>query len=373
MQSYLHGLSSGPDWKTVCREAIAALGRIPADAGLGFAYFTDPLCEDLAAVLDYLQHHTPVKHWVGTSGHGIMGTGVEVYETPALSLLITDLAEDDYRLLPDLTTDARHFLADTRSWREQHLSSFSVVHGNPSNPKIPNLISQYAQSLDGGFLVGGLSSGASEIFPQLAGQVQGEGLSGVLLAADVPVATGLSQGCSLIGQRHEITAADGNIAKELDGRPALDVFKEDIGEVLARDLERAGAYIFAALPVPGSDTGDYLVRNLLGFDPESKALAIGNEMRAGTPIQFARRDADSARKDLKRMLCKLKKRLTAPPKGALYVSCLGRGQHLFGKHSEELQLISQELGDLPLTGFYANGEISHNRLYGYTGVLTVFQ
>ncbi|MET0919269.1 MAG: FIST C-terminal domain-containing protein, partial [Burkholderiales bacterium] len=76
--------------------------------------------------------------------------------------------------------------------------------------------------------------------------------------------------------------------------------------------------------------------------------------------------------DMVRMLESMKEGLFTRPRGAVYYSCLGRGQNLFGPNSEELTLIQQSLGDLPLVGFFCNGEISHNRLYGYTGVLTLF-
>ena len=90
-------------------------------------------------------------------------------------------------------------------------------------------------------------------------------------------------------------------------------------------------------------------------------------------IQFAKRDAQTARADLKRMLGEVSARLQGKPKGALYHSCLGRGRYLFGDgRSAEMQIVADCLGDVPVVGFYANGEISYNRLYGYTGVLTVF-
>jgi small ligand-binding sensory domain FIST len=87
---------------------------------------------------------------------------------------------------------------------------------------------------------------------------------------------------------------------------------------------------------------------------------------------FCRRDGDSAREDMLRMLRDLRKRARTPIKGGVYFSCLGRGRNQFGENSEELKLIRDELGEFPLVGFFANGEISHNRLYGYTGVLALF-
>ena len=195
----------------------------------------------------------------------------------------------------------------------------------------------------------------------------------MLLSSRIPVITGLTQGCTPLAARHTITRSEGNVLAEIDGRPALDVFKEDIGVALAEDLSRVAGYIFVGLPVPGSDTGDYLVRNLMGIDPNEKLLAIRDNLEDDAPIMFCRRDADTAREDMIRMLTDLRKRAKGRQiKGGVYYTCMGRGRHQFGEHSEELKLIQEQLGDFPLVGFFANGEISHNRLYGYTGVLTLF-
>jgi small ligand-binding sensory domain FIST len=197
-------------------------------------------------------------------------------------------------------------------------------------------------------------------------------LSGVLFSEDVIVATRLTQGCSPLGPQHRVTEARHNVLIRLDGRPALDVLREDAGRELAANLATAGGYLFAGLPVDGSDTGDYVVRNLVGLDPARKLVAIGQPVKPGTQVLFCRRDRGAASDDLARMLESVKTGLYRQPRGALYFSCLGRGASLFGESSEELRMIADGLGDVPLVGFFCNGEISHNRLYGYTGVLTLF-
>jgi small ligand-binding sensory domain FIST len=169
-----------------------------------------------------------------------------------------------------------------------------------------------------------------------------------------------------------ITACQQNVIMSLDGRPALEVFKEDVGETLSRDLNRVGGQIFAGLPIPGSDTGDYLVRNLVGIDPANQIIAIGELVQQGSSVVFCRRDTKTANEDMKRMLDSIRQGLFSRPRGGLYYSCLGRGASLFGPDSGELGMIRESLGDVPLVGFFCNGEISHNRLYGYTGVLTLF-
>ena len=112
--------------------------------------------------------------------------------------------------------------------------------------------------------------------------------------------------------------------------------------------------------------------NLTGIDLGRGCIQVGEPIETGRRVVFCRRDHDSARADLRRMLKDVKKRAGGRAKAALYFSCVARGRNLFGDKSEELKLIEAELGDLPLAGFFANGEISNDRLYGYTGVLALF-
>ena len=200
----------------------------------------------------------------------------------------------------------------------------------------------------------------------------GGGVSGALLADSVPVVSGLTQSCLLIGEPRTVTAAEENVIIELDGRPALEAFKDDIGELLARDLRQVGGSIFAALPVRGSDTGDYLVRNLVGLDEPNTLVAIGEHVEEGQVIQFCRRDPAAAAEDLTAMVTRLKERAGGTARGGVYFSCLARGPNMFGPDSRELEIIQDALGPVPLVGFFCNGEISHDRLYSYTGVLTLF-
>ena len=245
-----------------------------------------------------------------------------------------------------------------------------LVHGDPRNQELPAIIRALAAA-GPAFLVGGLSASRGETL-QILNKTSEGGLSGVLLSSALPVATGLTQGCAPIGPVRHITSAEQNVIEEIDDRPALEVFKQDIGELLARDLRRIGGYIFAGFPIAGSDTGDYLVRNVLSIDPERQWMAVAESVEPGDSILFCRRDHDAAEADMTRMLDGLKKRGGDQAKAGIYVSCLARGHNLFGSESEELKLIQEALGDIPLVGFFANGEISNDRLYSYTGVLTLF-
>jgi len=121
-----------------------------------------------------------------------------------------------------------------------------------------------------------------------------------------------------------------------------------------------------------ADTGDYLVRNLMAVDPGRGWLVLGAEIAPGDTILFCRRDPENARRDMIRMVNQLAGRLAGRPKAGVYVSCVARGASLFGDAGVETALIREGLGEFPLIGFFANGEISRDRLYGHTGVLTLF-
>ncbi|NBC47946.1 MAG: histidine kinase [Gammaproteobacteria bacterium] len=369
MHSFPFAHAADDDWHTVLESVIGGLGSV--SGRLGFLYVTDAANAHLDAILDALREATDVEHWVGAVGLGICATGVEYYERPAIAAMVTDLPEDAFRVFPPIVKDLEAFDNAQRSWLGSAQPYMGLVHADPANPLTESLIRQLAERTVTGFLVGGLASSHSNARVVADEPTQG-GLSGVMFTEAAGVQTALSQGCSPIGPHRRVTQCQRNVIVELDGRPALDVFKEDIGEVLARDISRVGGYIFAGLPIPGSDTGDYLVRNLIGVDIEKRLIGIGDLMEKGQELMFCRRDANTAREDLSRMLKHLKGRLSGPPRGGVYVSCLGRGANLFGDDSQELTQIRDELGDFPLVGFYANGEISQNRLYGYTGVLTLF-
>lgn len=371
MDRFLFGHGSGTDPEALVDHCLDQIGSIPAGSNFGFVYATDALTGVLASIVSRLKSSTGIEHWTGTVGLGVSTTGREYYDEPALAVMIASFPQSAFRTLAPQQSGVEEFVSAEADWLARDEFHFGIVHGDPNSPATPALIEELAGSIPSAFLVGGLTSSSTQNL-QVADEVSSGGISGVIFDSEVEVATGHTQGCTPIADTHVITNCERNILIELDGRPALDVLKEDVGEVIARDLTRVGGYIFAGLPIPGSDTGDYVVRNLVGIDPEQKLVVIGDMLTQDREIMFCRRDGNSAREDMRRMLADIGRRMGTAPRGAVYYSCLGRGRHQFGENSEELRLISDELGDFPLVGFFANGEIFHNRLYGYTGVLTVF-
>jgi small ligand-binding sensory domain FIST len=343
-QAFAYGHVAAPTWRecvSACAERLGRPGR-----GLGFVYFTDAFVDSTPGILQELQERTGVQDWVGSVGVGILATGAEYQEEPAMAAMVADI-------------ESFKVFSGRAPLKGGH---FAVVHADPAAPDVAGLIADMSAKVASGFLVGGLSSSRSRTV-QIANAVLSGGLSGAAFAPETAVATRLTQGCVPYPGRFRVTECADNIIGTLDGRPALDVMREVIGN------ERQ---VLVGLPVAGSDTGDYTARNLVGIDPRNKLIAIGDLVEPGAELVFCRRDRDAARADLSRIADELKS-ATPEPRGALYFSCLARGEHMFGSRGAELEVIRRALGEVPLVGFFCNGEISRDRLYGYTGVLTLFQ
>ncbi|MSQ18690.1 MAG: histidine kinase [Betaproteobacteria bacterium] len=366
--TFRYGHAVNLDWAAAVDALVVQLGRDHAGEGLGFVYIADQLGTHADDILRRLRAATGVQEWVGTVGIGIIATGIEYMDEPAIAAMITDWPRSEFSVF---SGRARAPVLGDFTPSGADAAHFAIIHADPNTADMPELIEDMSRKTASGFVVGGLSSSRAASF-QIANEVLRGGLSGVLLSSAIAIHTRHTQGCSPLPGRHVITEVNGNVIATIDGRPALDVFREVVGPELARDLRRAAFTVLAGLPVAASDTGDYLVRNVVGIDPKNKLLAIGAEVEAGQPLLFCTRGGDSARLDLERMLGDLSDALPGPAKGGVYIACVGRGEHMFGKRSAELGLIRQCLGDVPIVGFFANGEISHDRLYGYTGVLTLF-
>jgi small ligand-binding sensory domain FIST len=373
--AFRHAHAGARRWQDAARACVEAISPVPRGASLGFLYFSDHYAAHAGELLDYMKEETGVDDWVGTVGMGVIATGTEYLDEPALAVMLGAFPPESYQVFSGRQRPPRH---GARTASGAVAGNFAVVHGDPHTADIPELIDDMSRKVGSGFLVGGLSSSRTRTV-QIANEVLQGGLSGVVFSSEVAVATRLTQGCTPLRHPaahgplyHRVTACERNIIAGLDHKPALDVFRGDVGEELARDLNRAARLILVGLPVPGSDTGDYMARNVIAIDPKNKLIAIGAPVEQGMTIMFCRRDGHAAREDMLRMLRSVRGEVRGAPKGGLYYSCLGRGAQMFGEKSAELHLIRRELGDFPMVGFFCNGEISHDRLYGYTGVLTLF-
>lgn len=370
MDKFLLGHSANKSHTELVADCLEQLGDIPPETTLGLVYVSDYLNEKMGPIIQALQLNTGIQHWVGTVGMGIIATNHEYYDQPALAIMLCDINEADFRILPNIA-DSQVYSAELDHWCRQHAFHVGLIHGGPENPNFKANVDDFAAQIPEAFLVGGISSSRGMHY-HVADSIQHEGISGILFSDQVKLISHLSQGCSPIGPRHLITDAEENVALTLDHRPALDVLQEDTGDLIARDWERASGFIFTGLMNKNSDAGDYTIRQLIGVDEHAKVFIITDNLEDHQELVFCRCDGMSAQDDLQRMLMQIKSRLTTPPRGGIYISCLGRGRVQFGSNSEEIRLVHSILGDFPLVGFFANGEIHKNQLYGFTGVLTLF-
>ncbi|MBL4762435.1 MAG: FIST C-terminal domain-containing protein [Gammaproteobacteria bacterium] len=353
----------------VISDAVEQLKAAPDEANFGFLYVTDALSDDFPELLQQCKKATGIEHWVGTMGIGIVATNQEMYDLPAASIMLAHFNSDDFTMLPLISE--QQDIGSKISWPRPFATNFGLLHCDPGNPNTQNLIEDIQHHIANGFIVGGLTSSRDKHF-QISDNVISGGVSGVLFSENVAVLTNLSQGCRPVGDKYSITKAQENAILQLDNKPALEILMQDMHISDIEELKTKGNSIFVGLCIPGSDKSDYTVRNLIGIDTQQQIFAVNDYLTEGNEIIFCERNEQTAIDDMQQMLSNLAGRLTQKIKGGIYISCLGRGRQQFGKNSEEIKMIHQTLGDFPLTGFFANGEIHHNQLYGYTGVLTLF-
>jgi small ligand-binding sensory domain FIST len=369
MKQFMSIRSQHEDVSAVVDDTLRKLANIPPGANFGFLYVTDAMADEFGSLLRQCKSLTGIRHWTGTVGLGIISDDLELYEQPAASIMLARFPEESFAMLP-LISEPRE-LDLLPSALQTFSTSFGLIHGDPLNPETQQLITGLQQRLENGFLVGGLSSSRDAHF-QVADDLLNGGISGVVFSEEVGVLTNLTQGCSPVGAKHHITKSQENVAFTLDDNPALEVMMQDLGIEAFDALQQQAGNIFAGLCIAGSDKSDYRVRNLVGVDMDNKLFAINDYLTEGEELLFCTRSEESAEQDMRRMLEKLGSRLEGTPRGGVYVSCLGRGREQFPGESREVRMIHEALGDFPLTGFFANGEIHHDTLYGYTGVLTLF-
>jgi small ligand-binding sensory domain FIST len=230
----------------------------------------------------------------------------------------------------------------------------------------------------GGIASGGLRFGQSRLF--LDGRVLSRGAVGVSLP-DAEIHSLVAQGCRPVGDPFTTTRADGNVIFELGGRSPLDRLRELAAALPARDREllAQGVHLGMVINEYQADRGqgDFLIRSVVGTDPQSGAIAVGDEVTAGQTVQFHVRDAQSADEDLRRLLEREAAALgDRRPAGALLFTCNGRGSRLFPGPDHDAGLLAEVLGDVPAAGFFCAGELGpvggQNFLHAFTASIAVF-
>lgn len=384
MTAFLVGHATHPDWRGALALAAAQLDAQQAARGdaataptLGLVYLTDHYAAHAAPLLAELRQRWPGVAWAGAAGVGVAAAGAEYIDEPALAVMLA-------------AVPARDFEVFSGAHKLQRITPYSaLVHADPSEADLGELIAEFSGRLESGYLFGGLvASRGAQV--HLANGVWQGGLSGVAFSQAVPLLSRVTQGCQPLGPTRRVTACERHIALELDGRPALDCLLADLGVADGADPRQALPRLRATLagitdaqdsPVarPGQFGADTRVRHLIGLDPARRGVAVAEVLEPGLQLAFCQRDVQAARRDLVRICAEIRDEVEstgAAIQGAVYVSCSGRGGPHFGGPSAELKIVQHALGggsdEVPLVGFFAAGEVAHRHVYGYTGVLTVF-
>lgn len=404
--SSIHGAA---DWREAAKKVLDDLTDIQTEGGaftLGFLYITDHLASDVGNILGLFQSVLKIENWVGCVGIGVTGSDKTRIDQPAIAAMIGRLDPDDYHLInPKNKTDNT-----LKAWLAANDPMLVLTHEHPEEE--PHIIKdlQNLEQATSGFLVGGVSLCRPQFFPKAAsgdttpdifnnGVNMVGGHACVAFTDRIPVAVSISQGCTPIGEQHTITKTHDRTMLQLDGLEAQTIFENDlrtmaiekIGQDPHQIMVEGGQMpeefrkvftgeMLAGFPLAQTDNGEMAVRNILGIN-EDGSMMVDYHPHTNQSVTFLHRDDQTLQADLSRKILDLRKRIeqTHGPitsttiKGGLYISCAARAFTEEGEPNDvERQIITEILGEFPLCGFYAGGEIKGTNLYGFTGILTVF-
>lgn len=359
-----------------------------APISLGLVFMTPRFFPHARQVLEILRVHARIPLLAGCSSNSLIAGGEEIEDNAGLVLALY--------ALPGAKLQGFHFVQDQVEaaggpgfWPRETGVAPEQNHGwltfaDPFHLDAESWMRTWNEAYAPQPVLGGLASGNySEQTTQvyLNGDVFEEGGVAISVGGDVRLAGVISQGCTPIGDTWTLTRVEQNLIHEIGNRPAYAVLAETVNQLSVEDQRKSRGNLFIGLVVneylEDFHRGDFLVRNLLGGDPQSGVLAVGATPRAGQTIQFQRRDAIAAAEDMRELLERAKKQLAgATIYGGCLCSCNGRGKNLFGRPHHDAQTVQKQFGPLGLAGFFCNGEIGpvgdKNFLHGYTASLALF-
>ena len=314
---------------------------------------------------------TGARHVVGCTGASVLGDSMEAEGRPALSIWAGSLPETSIQtshISASLDSSNRvQFRGDLEAGETADPSQ--ILLADPFSFPINRFLPYLEETHGGTSVVGGLASGGrrrGEHRLWLNGNTYKEGAVSISLEGAVRMETLVSQGCRPIGEPQVITACDGNLIKGMRGQQATEFLFNMMEEMDEADQNRfqRGAHVGLAIDptLRQFSPRDLLVRNILGIHPDEGAIAIAeSQLRVGQTVQFMVRDAQSASEELRGLLDERASDWSheeAEEMGALLFTCGGRGRRLFGSDNHDAAALQTHMGpDLPLAGFFANGEI----------------
>ena len=366
--------------------ATIAMGNAQlAKADLAVVFATVDYQADYGQLFHTIHEVSGCDHLVGCSGMSVLTSVGEIEGEPAVAVLV--LRSDDVSAMPFLVSsdDSSMIGAAIRERISPKLNENSLLVVLPDvrciSPEA--LVHQIGEDGNRLPIVGAAASGSPDgqyIYEWLDGEVVEAGVAGMLLTGAIHTEIGVAQGCQPIGRSLEITRAEGNVIYEVNGGPALDGLQGALESLSTEDLRQSGRVVFIGIAMekenPAPQRGDFLVRNVVGYDKESGAIAVSESVSEGQLIQFHLRNSSSADKEIQEIVLDLHKRTREqPPAFGMYFNCLGRGKGLYGEANHDIRIIKQRFPDLPVIGFFGNAEFApiggRNFAHAYTGALVL--
>ncbi|MGD1908298.1 MAG: FIST N-terminal domain-containing protein [Leptolyngbyaceae cyanobacterium] len=398
-------LSTKASLEAAVRDVIAQIEQqLSTPPDLGLVFISAAFASEYPRLLPLLHEWLTVPVLVGCSGGGVVGQNagavVEMEQKPALSLCLATLPGVTVKSFRFKDDDLPDLDAPPQAWIDligvdPAVQPQFVLLADPFSSGINDLLQGLDFAYPGAVKVGGLTSSG------LQGSGSGlfcdrgfydDGVVGIALWGDVVLDAVVAQGCRPIGQPYRVAEGERNIVLKLEAdgddltvgeaRPTLEVMQEMLKDMDEGDRKLAQHSLFIGIAKDGFKRrlgqGDFLIRNLLGVDPRVGAIAIGDRIRPGQRIQFHLRDARTSAEDLDHLLQEYQSHVSsaaAPPAGALMFACMGRGEGLYQEPNFDSQLLGKHLGQLPISGFFCNGEIGPigdtTYLHGYTSVFGI--
>ncbi len=339
-------------------------------------------------LLGILREQLGARVLLGCGAGGLIGEGQEVEFESAISLwaaALPDVGIQPFHVLPRMVMNQLDFAG----WPHPEPAASEVramlLFADPFTTPIDQLFDFVEGRFSGLPIIGGLASagmsqGENRLF--CGDRISNRGAVGVILSGPIDVRTVVSQGCRPFGRQFIVTKSERNVIQELGGKPALARLQEVLQEAEASERSRAkrGLQIGKLMNEYSSSTGqgDFLIRSVVQVDTRTQSLAINDLVRRGQTVKFQIRDAEAAHEDLVEALaCENEAMGEGGACGALLFSCNGRGSHLFSEDHHDVSAVHSELGDIPVTGFFAAGEIGpvgkKNYLHGFTASLALLR
>jgi len=325
---------------------------------------------------------------LGCTARSVIGGGQEVEHGPAVSLAAAILPGVTLRPFHIAMSDMPTEPDAARVWRERFGKEEDAPHflllADPFSFDVEPLIRGLDVAFPAARKIGGVASSGSapgDNALYVGSEVHREGLVGVALAGDIEIDAVVAQGCRPIGSPMFVTRSSENVLYELDGRPALTVLQELYRSLSPEDQNLARGSLFFGIEMKGDQAeyqaGDFLIRNLVGSEEESGSLVVGAMLQERMVVQFHLRDAQTSADDLDSRLETQAAHAPSAAEGAILFSCLGRGSGLYGEANHDTNMLRARLGDVPVAGFFCNGEIGpvqgQTFLHGYTSAFALFR